>query len=328
MSKQTLSGLGLALVLSILTPFPSAFAVTIRSDRNPQDYLDIGTFFTSVGRFDGVGKDAKTGNTFGYIASGTLVAPDWVLTAGHVVDIAQSLNFTLNGQSYAASSWTPYPSWTGDLTAGYDIGLVHLTAAPADGMPAKIYTGTAELNKIGTFVGYGKTGTGTTGATTFDGKKRGAQNMLDAYYNSTNRILLSDFDNPNPYAFFDNLVGNRTPLYAEGLIAPGDSGGAVFITDGTTRYLAGVNSFVGANFFDGKPDSDYGDISGATRVSYFASWIDSTIAAGSLPPPSGSVAFSSSSGGLTKAIAIVPEPGSASLMIVGSLICWARGRRR
>src|ERR1051326_3954131 len=209
--------LSLGLGLCVLGLANSARAATIRTDRNPQDYLDIGAFFTSVGRIDGVGTDSKTGNTFGYIASGTLIAPDWVLTAGHVVDIAKSLTFTVNGAPYTADRWTANPSWTGDLTAGYDIGLLHLSAAPAGITPSPIYTGTSELHRIGTFVGYGMTGTGKTGAITFDGQKRGAQNMLDAYYNSSNRILLSDFDNPNPYAFFDNLVGSRTPLYAEGL---------------------------------------------------------------------------------------------------------------
>ena len=149
--------------------------------------------------------------------------------------------------------------------------------------------------------------------------------MLDAYYNSTNRIFLSDFDNPNPYAFFDNLVGSRTPLYIEGLIAPGDSGGPVFITDGTTRYIAGVNSFVGANFFDGKADSDYGDISGATRVSVFANWINDTIAA----PPAGisASAFPISSGNATlfPALATVPEPAIASsLLLIAPLLLRRR----
>jgi hypothetical protein len=308
MSNSFYTGVKTALAVVFLSLASPLSASTVRHDRSQSDYLSVGDFFTSVGRVDGFGTDPKTGQSFNYIASGTLIAPDWVLTAAHVVDIAQTLSFTVNGTLYTADSWAANPNWTGDLTAGYDIGLFHLSAAPPDITPAKIYTGTTELNRIGTFVGYGKTGTGLTGATTFDGRKRGAQNMLDAYYNSAQRILLSDFDNPNPYAFFDNLVGSRTPLYIEGLIAPGDSGGPVFITDGTTRYIAGVNSFVGANFFDGKADSDYGDISGATRVSAFATWINDTVSA----PPAGvsSSAFPISSGNATlfPALATVPEP--------------------
>jgi len=326
MLNQMRLPIGLALIVCLSALTSPLDAATVRHDRNQSDYLSVGDFFTSVGRVDGFGTDPKTGQSFNYIASGTLIAPDWVLTAAHVVDIAQTLSFTVNGTLYTADSWAANPNWTGDLTAGYDIGLFHLSAAPAGITPAQIYTGTTELNRIGTFVGYGKTGTGLTGATTFDGRKRGAQNMLDAYYNSTQRIFLSDFDNPSPYAFFDNLVGSRTPLYIEGLIAPGDSGGPVFITDGTARYIAGVNSFVGANFFDGKADSDYGDISGATRVSSFASWINDTISA----PPEGvsASAFPISSGNATllPALDIVPEPGSFALLASASILLSARRR--
>ena len=314
----------LVLIVSLGALASTLVASTVRHDRNQSDYLSAGDFFTSVGRVDGFGTDPKTGQSFNYIASGTLIAPDWVLTAAHVVDIAQTLSFTVNGTLYTADSWAANPNWTGDLTAGYDLGLFHLTAAPPDITPAKIYTGATELNRIGTFVGYGKTGTGVTGATTFDGRKRASQNMLDAYYNSTNRIFLSDFDNPNSYAFFDNLVGSRTPLYIEGLIAPGDSGGPVFITDGTTRYIAGVNSFVGANFFDGKADSDYGDISGATRVSVFANWINDTITA----PPAGisGAAFPITSGNATlfPALGTVPEPNLALMVIMVAPILTRR----
>jgi hypothetical protein len=54
-------------------------------------------------------------------------------------------------------------------------------------------------------------------------------------------------------------------------VAPGDSGGGVFITIGSQTYLEGVISFV-ANA-DGSDNSSYGDASGFGRVPAFASWI-------------------------------------------------------
>ena len=61
----------------------------------------------------------------------------------------------------------------------------------------------------------------------------------------------------------------------EGLIAPGDSGGGLFITTSTGTYLAGINSFVGSDF--GLPHAVYGNFSGHTRVSAFSDWIEARI---------------------------------------------------
>jgi hypothetical protein len=289
-------------------------ASTRRHDRNDFDYLSSSVLFTSVGRFTGAGTTAD-GQPINYSASGTLIAPNWVLTAGHVVDIADSLTFTLNSIPIAADAWVHHPQWTGDLTTGYDIALVHLPTSVTDVTPANLYKGGLELGRIGTYVGYGKTGTGLTGATTFDGQKRAAQNMVDSWFNSNPRILMSDFDNPNPSSF-DNMVGSKTPLYLEGLLAPGDSGGALFITaDDGKRYLAGVNSFVGASFFDLKADSDYGDFSGATRVTWFTPWIANTIA-NYVPPPPTEPTTGASGDGLTATSAQVPEPAALALLVV------------
>src|SRR5208283_4095111 len=61
-------------------------------------------------------------------------------------------------------------------------------------------------------------------------------------------------------------------LPLEGLIAPGDSGGGLFITTSTGTYLAGVNSFVGSD--SNLPNSMYGNFSGHTRVSAYSDWIE------------------------------------------------------
>jgi hypothetical protein len=58
-------------------------------------------------------------------------------------------------------------------------------------------------------------------------------------------------------------------------VAPGDSGGGVFLNFDSQFYLAGVISFVAAA--DGNANADYGDVSGFGRVSTFAPWIVSTV---------------------------------------------------
>jgi hypothetical protein len=114
-------------------------------------------------------------------------------------------------------------------------------------------------------VGYGATGTGATGDVTFDGLKRAGQNMIDAVAitpGKENRILLSDFDSG---LASDNSYGSAVPHALEAMIAPGDSGGGLFIPCGSAGYaddcLAGITSF-GWGRLDGDPNSDFGDVGG------------------------------------------------------------------
>ena len=61
-------------------------AGTIRHDRDDSVYLNLAASpaYNTVGQFLG------TTSTFSYYGSGTLIAPNWILTAGHVVDQATS----------------------------------------------------------------------------------------------------------------------------------------------------------------------------------------------------------------------------------------------
>ena len=309
--------LAMVAVLLVLGLASTASAITIRDDRTQSQYLNLAAsqaIYGSVGRIDEATSSAN------YIGSGTLIAPNWVLTAGHMVSDATGLKFTVGGSTYTASpsSWVSHPLWDGNLTLGYDIGLVYLSAAVTNVTPATRYTGSSELGKMGTMVGYGMTGTGKTGAKTFDGKKRAAQNTIDGTYNSNGRILAVDFDNPKNKR--DNVYGSSTPLNLEGLIAPGDSGGALFIDSKFGPLLAGVISFGAA--WDGKVNSDYGDIGGFMRVSMLNDWIDSIIGP-SLSLGKASLALDPA-GGL--ATAAVPEPATLALLGLGLAAVAARRR--
>ena len=316
MQRRTWVITAIALSLAGLVAAP-AQAIVVRDAQDDSLYRSLGssTAYDSVGRFQG------TTTKSGFLASGTLVAPDWVLTAAHVVDNAKTLSFTIGGQCYPVDRKIVYPGWNGNLWSGCDIGLVHL-AKPVDNIkPAQLYTGSGELNQPDTVVGFGKTGNGDSGDTKSDGQKRGAQNVISQIENK--RLLVADFDNPLPPGAVPLGYSRALPL--EGLIAPGDSGGGLFITTSTGTYLAGINSFVGSDF--GLPRSVYGNFSGHTRVSAYSDWIEARIRGEDpvLPDPS----LESDTAAQRSTVIAAPEPGSlvllfAAVVMLGMSRCLLR----
>ncbi len=310
--KNAIAGITLLFLLMGLVSFASAG--TTRDDRDDEDYLELGTLYPSVGRII-FGTDS---GLFG--GSGTLIADDWVLTAGHVVDEANWLDFTIGGDTYSADKWIPYQSWKGDLLAGRDIGLINLSSPVENVQPAQRYQGSEELLAEATFVGYGTTGTGLTGAIYPGGEKRAGQNVIDVLYGrgKKQRLFLTDFDNPNDPS--DSVFGSTEPLDLEFLVSFGDSGGGVFIEGESGPLLAGVNSFIGLN--EDGITCGYGDISGHTRVSVFNRWIDRTIAGRGRGRPSRSLPS-----GLEANLQLVPEPATLLLLALGGLALLKRKRK-
>ena len=255
------------LLLSWVCLVPSMLAGTIRDDRSDSSYLALANTpaYAPVGTLV---------NSWGYNGSATLIAPDWLLTAAHNLVAADSATFTINGAAYGSSQLFLNPNWqSSNPMSTYDVGLVHLASPVAGVTPARLYTDSTEIGQIGTFVGWGLTGTGLTGYRRLDNQKRAFQNVIDGDFGNPSLLLGSDFDNPHNPA--ESSFGGANPLDLEGAVAPGDSGGGVFVTIGSDTYLAGVISFIAAT--DGNPNADYGDVSGFGRVSGFYPWITATI---------------------------------------------------
>jgi secreted trypsin-like serine protease len=237
-----------------------------------------------------VGKFLYSVGSSGYLASGVLISPQWVLTAAHVTagnnyngGGISSMSFTLyNGSSssqYAASNWYTHPGWgatSGSLLAGYDIALVRLST-PVTGFTPATLAPSSEYVEEGTIVGFGTTGTGLTGSTVAGGTKRAGNNMIDVQGDDvtiSSSILLVDFDQPGNTSA--SSFGDNTPLTLEYLSAPGDSGGGLFVTRNAQTFVLGITSF-GVGLKDGVTNSSYSDLAGFTDVTAFSSWITTTM---------------------------------------------------
>lgn len=248
-----------------------AHAGTIRHDRSDEQYISLANLFPSVGKLNTKFSSGE------YICSATLIEPSYILTAAHCLDHNNqnllNASFWADGIPYSVTNTTAHRGWFSserDFTAGYDIAVLRLDTPVLHLPSAPLFRGFDESEQIGTYVGFGATGNGFTGSLPNTiGTKRGGQNIVELGSSSSLRLseslLLSDFDSP---LTSDPTKPDTIPLDLEYTIAPGDSGGGLFING----YVAGVSSF-GWGRNDGLNDSSYYDVVGSTRVSSHIDWI-------------------------------------------------------
>lgn len=249
----------LLIFLGISSSFPIA-AGTIDPQTPDHKYIEFGKQFPGVVRVQAIGKcDNPTcpEREHEQMGSAVVIRPNWILSAAHVLkDTREQTVRKDDGTMYRLQKVIVHKDFTGENIGWYDIALGYCPDDfKLDFYPA-LYTEADELGKSITIAGYGVHGTFSTGATKGDGKKRGGHNVIDGEERS---ILICT----------PSVGSKRMPL--EFMIAPGDSGGGMFIGN----KLAGINSFLMAK--DKNPNGTYGDESAFTRVSIYADWVNEQI---------------------------------------------------
>ena len=203
------------------------------------------------------------------------------------------------------------PDWSGEASIipfieGGDIAILEMTTqAPEQAEQYPIFRDMDEIGQIVEIIGYGNYGVGSTGEIvgTRGDKKIVGRNQFEAMLNDFEGILpvldiasagsqlMIDFDDGLPqHDTFGIFIGiNDLGLGEQEVFgARGDSGSPAFIEG----KIAGVLSLrAGARFIGSPPDintfedSSFGEVSGYSRVSEYAGFIDSVVAT-SVPEPS------------------------------------------
>ena len=241
------------LVAFLAIPDPGS-SIATRHDREAEQYLSLGEQFPAVGKVGLKGGD------------GTLIAPQWVMTAGHVARgmtrrTKGDFKVYFNGDQdvYAVTQVIVHPEFA--AMGAHDIALLKLDR-PVEGIaPAALYPANDELKKQIVIVGHGDSKQGTGGDWVRGGQRQAATNEVDE---------ISDF-----YIMFDfDAPPEGTDL--EGTAGPGDSGGPAFIMVDGQPKVAGVSS-LGAPGENGP--GTYGAMEHYVRVSAYKDWLAKTMQA-------------------------------------------------
>jgi V8-like Glu-specific endopeptidase len=272
-------------------------------------------------------------------ASGTLVAPNKVLTAAHVVDengdgkvdslsAVRRMTFGLGRDiptrvSANVASIVVNSKYKGSNSA-FDLAVITLKTPITGVTPATLFSGNV-VGRRGGLVGYGFQGTGRSDGLARVPDKLAAFNMIDRLEDGT---YLTDFDNS---ARNRSSFGSSTPLTYEGTTAPGDSGSPLMADMGNDVWrVAGV---LNGGYNEKGNDSWYGDVSiyaslnNAANISFLEAqglrFADRVYANRSLVS---GISGSTRSADFVGPVAI-PEPASIGVLSIAAGLLALRRRR-
>jgi hypothetical protein len=204
-----------------------------REPKVPDDkYVEFGTEFHSIARIKlECEEKLKTEDgeliTVHQTGSAVIIKPNWVLTAAHVFDgaVGDPVIVLDSGKEVKVTKVIRHEEFDHDKLGWHDIALCYTPEDFKLPFYTPLYTDADEIGKPVTISGYGSFGTFHEGGKFYDGKRRAGHNVIDHVERG---VLICT---PSQGAGAMKL---------EFLIAPGDSGGGLFIGD----KLAGISSFI------------------------------------------------------------------------------------
>lgn len=187
--------------------------------------------------------------------SGVAIAPQWILTAAHVIadaPLATRVRFD-DGKVYKAVSKVQHPRFVRSAVGRHDIALVRISGdLGIDAFPAIAEAVSGHPMQV---VGFGMVGKLDGGELDYDGRLRAGRAIVDGQQGTC--VVC--------YA----KKGRCKLLYCP---ASGDSGGPLFNMHGN---LVGIHSFTARPV--GVRRGQYGEESHHTRVADYAAWINAVM---------------------------------------------------
>lgn len=239
------------LYVLLITISNISFAGTIDPNTLDSKYIDYGSKFSYIAQISGLTYENEP-----YFASGVAYKDNIIITAAHVLSLTKDQIISINNKKINIDYIVIHHRYDAKNFGYYDIGIVKLQEPIGLDWYPELYKGRHESGKICSLSGFGMTGTFLTGAIKSDKNKRAGSNIIDGI----DRGML---------VCTPSVKINKTEL--EFLIAPGDSGGGLFIDN----KLAGIHSCIMAEGHKAK--SDYKTESGHTRISDHIEWINNTV---------------------------------------------------